>query len=282
MILNQARETNKVIKSDGTNYINPDFTKTMNIANPLLEKFDSYIISNFDVSVLKFDYENTYCDENHIWGLAPMHFNKNFHNSLFNRLRTIVSEDRVMQESLHNYDIPIDENLFKREVHRTKFEAQILLKNIKMRNIADSLKMYNLARIDLKNYGSKDNKIRLIEKTLPLSSITFPNWFKSDDGEGMVIESENGSINFRIECINDGILKIFLRGPDIRDKNRTRFPVYIDFFNLTINNELIFKENKLVWHDEPFVFEKEVKNTEIIDINVKWYPFNKFSEFIIK
>lgn len=51
VILNQARETNKVIKSDGTNYINPDFTKTMNIANPLLEKFDSYIISNFDVSV---------------------------------------------------------------------------------------------------------------------------------------------------------------------------------------------------------------------------------------
>lgn len=154
--------------------------------------------------VLKFDYDNTYCDENHMWGLAPMHFNKNFHNSLFNRLRTIVSEDRVMQESLYNYDILIDENLFKREVHRTKFEAQILLKNIKMRNIADSLKMYNLARIDLKNYGSKDNKIRLIEKTLPLSSITFPNWFKSDDGEGMVIESENGSINLELNVLMMG------------------------------------------------------------------------------
>ena len=81
VILIQARENNQVMKSDGTSYIYSDFTKTMSKANLLLEKLDSYIINNFNVSVLKFDYDNTYCDENHIWGFAPMHFCKNYHDS---------------------------------------------------------------------------------------------------------------------------------------------------------------------------------------------------------
>ena len=43
VILIEARENNQVMKSDGTIYINPNFTKTMNVANPLLEKLDEYI-----------------------------------------------------------------------------------------------------------------------------------------------------------------------------------------------------------------------------------------------
>ena len=83
----------------------------------------------------------------------------------------------------------------------------------------------------------------------------------------------------KFECINDGILKIFLRGPNIFDKNLVRFPVYIDFINFKVNGEQIFKESKLVWHDRPYVFEKEVKNSEIVDVHVEWLPFNKFSVF---
>lgn len=280
VILNQARETDKVMKSDGTSYINSDFTKTMNIANPLLEKLDSYIMNNFNVNVLKFDYDNTFCDENHIWGFAPMHYNKNYHSSIFNKIRNIVDEDKFMQKSLNNYNNHIfDVNSFKKELNRIKYETRILLKNIKRSNIAYSLKMYNTARIDVKNYGSNDNKIRLVQERLSLSEIHFPKWFKSDEGEGMVIESVNGCIDFSFECINDGLLKIFLRGIDIHDENLSRFPVYIDFINLRVNNELIFKESNLVWHDDPYIFEKEVKNSEIIDIHVEWLPLNKFSIF---
>ena len=95
----------------------------------------------------------------------------------------------------------------------------------------------------------------------------------------MIIESENGSIDIKFECINEGILKIFLRGQKILDKNLVRFPVYIDFINLKVNGEQIFKESKLVWHDRPYVFEKEVTNSEIVDVYVEWMPFNKFSVF---
>ena len=279
VILIQARENNQVMKSDGTSYIYSDFTKTMSKANPLLEKLDSYIINNFNVSVLKFDYDNTYCDENHIWGFAPMHFCKNYHNYLFNKLRNIISEDKLMNKSSNNYKRVFDEGSFKRDLNRTDFETRVLLKNIKKSNIASSLKIYNSARIDIKNYGSNENKRRLIEEILPSSSISFPDWFKSDEGEGMIIESENGSIDIKFECINEGILKIFLRGQDILDKNLVRFPVYIDFINLKVNGEQIFKESKLVWHDRPYIFEKEVKNSEIVDVHVEWLPFNKFSVF---
>ena len=280
VILNQARETDKVMKSDGTSYINSDFTNTMDVANPLLEKLDSYIMNNFNVNVLKFDYENTFCDENHIWGFAPMHYNKTYHSSIFNTLKNIVYEDNIYAKSSNNHKNHIfDENSFNKELNKTKFETLILLRNIKNSYIADSLKIYNRARIDVKNYGSKDNRIRLIEEKLPLSGIRFPEWFKSDDGEGMTIENENGSIDFKFECINDGLLKIFLRGIDIRDKNSNRFPVYIDFINLRVNNDLIFNQSELVWHDKPYIFEKEVKNSEIIDVHVEWLPFNKFSIF---
>lgn len=280
VILNQARETDKVMKSDGTSYINSDFTKTKNVANPLLEKLDSYIMNNFNVKVLKFDYENTFSEEDHIWGFAPMHYNNNYHKSLFYKLRNIVNENKFTQKFSNRHEnYFFDENSFKKELNRTKVETEILLKNIKKSEIADSLKIYTRARIDVKNYGSKDNKIKLVEESLPLSSISFPEWFKSDEGEGVVIESEKGVVDFKFECINDGFLKIFLRGQDIRDKNLIRFPVYIDFINLKINNELIFKESKLVWHDKPYIFEKKVKNSEIIDIHVEWLPFNKFSIF---
>ena len=278
VILIEARENNQVMKSDGTSYINPNFTKTMNVANPLLEKLDGYIINNFNVDVLKFDYGNTYCDENNVWGFAPMHFTKNFHNYLFNKLINIVSQDISIQKFSNNPKNRIfDEDSLKSELKRANFETQILLKNIKKSKVADLLIKYNSARIDVKNYGSLDNKIKLVDENFHLARIYFPEWFKSDEGEGMIIESEKNSINFRFECINDGILKIFLRGPDIYDKNQVRFPVYIDFTNLTINDELIFDENKLVWHDCPYIFEKEVKNSEIIDIHVNWLPFNKDS-----
>lgn len=278
VILIEARENNQVMKSDGTSYINPNFTKTMNVANPLLEKLDGYIINNFNVDVLKFDYGNTYCDENNVWGFAPMHFTKNFHNYLFNKLINIVSQDISIQKFSNNPKNRIfDEDSLKSELKRANFETQILLKNIKKSKVADLLIKYNSARIDVKNYGSLDNKIKLVDENFHLARIYFPEWFKSDEGEGMIIESEKNSINFRFECINDGILKIFLRGPDIYDKNQVRFPVYIDFTNLTINDELIFDENKLVWHDCPYIFEKEVKNSEIIDIHVEWLPFNKYS-----
>ena len=45
-----------------------------------------------------------------------------------------------------------------------------------------------------------------------------PNWFKNNEGVGIVLHSIKGSLDFQIECIQDGQLNIWLRGVDFRDK----------------------------------------------------------------
>ena len=277
VILNQARQTNQVMKSDGTCYIDDNFTRTKNEINPFLEKLDSYIIDNFNIKVIDFDYDNIYCDENHIWGLAAMHFTKNFHETIFEKLICIVNEEKIKQNVTSIKNIYFDEISFEKQLKRTKHETQILLKHMKNSNVSELLKIYNSARIDIKNYGSINNKICLIEKEFPLTRIYFPDWFKSNKGEGIVISSEKGNIDFKFKCVNDGLLRIFLRGPYSHDKNGIRFPIYIDFINFMVNDESIFRESKLVWHDEPYIFEKKVKHSEIIEIHVEWMPFSEYS-----
>ena len=71
VILNKGRQIDKVLKSDNTIYLKSKYTSRAKTNNPLLDKLDSYIEDNFDVYVIDFDYENTFLDENHLWGGHP-------------------------------------------------------------------------------------------------------------------------------------------------------------------------------------------------------------------
>lgn len=279
VVLNKARLVDKILKSDETINVNPEFTKRAELINPYLDKLDNYIEKNFDVFVIKFDYENTYLNENHIWGLQPVHYQDSFYYSFIEELKKIVNEKSTSQKKRNSNFNELDENYFKKELIRANFETKLLLENLKKKNLPENLKIYNTGRVDVKNFGSKDNKLIVIESNIPLAENNFPDWFKNDDGEGLVILNHNSPINLKIKCINDGILRIYLRGPDVRDKNRNRFPVYIDFTDFRVNNEVILNNNHLVWHDTPLIFEKNVKNLEIINIHVEWLPFNYLSTY---
>ncbi len=276
VILNKGRYVDKVLKSDKTTYVHPIYTSQSNIINPIIEKLDSYISDNFDVYTIEFDYENIYLDEEHMWGFAPVHYHTNYHYSLIEKLKNFAYIDDLNNEKpkIVGND---EKEKFEKELKKANFETRLFLKHIKNNNPMNNLSFYNQARIDMKNHGTKDNRIEVINTIIPLHNLNFPNWLKNEEGEGLMIRSEKGSIDIKIKCINDGILKISLRGPDIRDKNSNRFPVYIDYTNFTVNNEPILKENTLVWHDTPFLFKKEVKNSEILDLHVEWLPFNESS-----
>lgn len=278
VVINMGRQTDKIMKSDGTIYTNSNFTPNKNIINPLLDKFDSYIINNFDVDVIEWDNKKIYGDENHVWGVSPVHYTKDYYYSLIDKLKFICQKDTSEIDNHSTNKYFCEEYSFKDDLNKINFETRILLKNIKNTNTNsfDSLNFYKRGRIDVKNFGSKYNKLEIIENE-EINSIDFPNWLKTDEGEGFLVQSEKGVIDLKFKCINDGFLKIYLRGPDIRDKNNFRFPVYIDFTNFKVNDELIFKDNKLVWFDDPYLFKKEVKDLEIIDIHVEWLPFNSLS-----
>lgn len=281
VILNKSRQVDKVQKANKTTYINHDFSFNASIINPLLDKLDSYIINNYDVHVLDFDYENTFVDENHLWGIGPVHYSKNHYYSLIEDIKNIIHDDNLKKEASQSknkffYEEELlSKSTLTKNLKRANFETRVLLKNIKCKNINDALKFYNRARIDIKNFGQRNNKIEIIEYDANNSKVASPNWFKSNEGEGVIIENEKGFLDLKIRCIHDGTLKIYLRGPDIYDKNHNRFPVYIDYTYFRINDSLIFNnDNILVWHNQPYLFKKEVKNSEIINIHLKWSPFN--------
>jgi hypothetical protein len=137
--------------------------------------------------------------------------------------------------------------------------------------------VYNTCRIDIKNKGNNNN-IKFIENSDNLV-IKEPLWFKDKTGIGYTIENNKNSLNLKIKCIGNGEINIILRGPDIRDKNNNRFPVYIDYTNFVINNKNILNKHQLVCHDKPYIYKKNVKNGEIINLYIKWLPFNKNSTY---
>ena len=141
------------------------------------------------------------------------------------------------------------------------------------------LMKYFTARIDIKNTGNVQNNIFIISLDDLSAKINYPSWFENHDGKGMVIQSDSGVMDFELKCVNDGILKIWLRGIDYRDKNDNRFPIYIIYTNFSINDTEILKENKVVSHDDFYLFEQKVEDSEIIKIHIEWVHFNENSEF---
>ena len=142
---------------------------------------------------------------------------------------------------------------------------------VKFQNL---LMKYFTARIDIKNTGNVQNNIFILSQDDLNANINYPSWFENDDGKGMVIESKLGELDLELKCVNDGILKIWLRGIDYRDKNDNRFPIYIIYTNFSINDTEILKENKVVSHDDFYLFEQKVEDSEIIKIHLEWMPFN--------
>ena len=152
--------------------------------------------------------------------------------------------------------------------------------NIEFKNY-ESLKKYLQCRIDIKNLGSKDNDIVLMESNDPLQDFYNPDWFKDNDGIGYVLQSNTGSLNLSFKCINDGKIQIGFKGMDYKDKKGNRMPIYIDYTEIFVDDENLVSGSKVCWHDDPFIFQKNVKNGQIVKIQVKWRPINVNSIFSI-
>ena len=106
-----------------------------------------------------------------------------------------------------------------------------------------------------------------------------PSWFKDDYGQGCHVEGSDKKLNLKFQCVNKGTLKIYLRGVDYRDEENIRYPVYVNFTTFKINDKLIFQENKLICHDQPYEFEIVSDDKDMFEIYLEfktifdYYPF---------
>ena len=82
----------------------------------------------------------------------------------------------------------------------------------------------------------------------------------------------------KIKCINEGSLRIAARGIHFLDKDNNKFPIYINIDEFYLNGDLMI-ENKVVWHDEPYIIFKDVEDSEIVNVKIYWSPVNKNSLF---
>ena len=123
---------------------------------------------------------------------------------------------------------------------------EFLKENMDVDSFIQSLLIkYVTARIDIKNIGNEDNSIEIISNSDLDAKINFPEWLKDETGSGLTIQSDKCFLYLELKCINDGTLNIKLKGIDTRDKNDKRFPIYIDYMKLAINDEDYLNNNKL-------------------------------------
>lgn len=129
----------------------------------------------------------------------------------------------------------------------------------------------NKSRIDIINLGNKTNSVEIIEDKPTFSRYEYPKFLKKENGSGTVLETSVEEINFKIKCINNGTVKIYLK--DINHKENKNIK-NIEYYSVLINNEEYLNENLICSFKKPYLIEKEVKDNEIIDVKIKWKGIN--------
>ncbi len=355
VILNKSRATSRVLKSDGSCYIDEDFQEIADFYNPLLEILENYMETNHDVLVIDCT-DDIFANEDHIWGYSPFHLYDNFYNNAFEKILEAINDDQVNNKQLNgvnsskhinsnsklnqesdnlkkssanpklNEYLEIKKYLFEEasvdtnfiDVSRLKDYFKYISKNnfentnlnlqeysfnelIKINKCivenkdllweenkqieneinshyfdenANFLKKFLESRIDIKNYGDETNNIIILNDDNQSLNITQPSWFTDEEGIGTLVNSVKGDLDLSFKCVNDGKLVLGFRSVDFKDKSGNRIPIYIDYTEIVVNDEIIVDESQMAWHDAPFIFEKKVKDGEIINIKAKWEPIS--------
>jgi len=129
---------------------------------------------------------------------------------------------------------------------------------------------YMTARIDIKNFNTENNGIEIVRNTDSAARVQFPAWFKNAQGQGVVVHSTKGFIEFVVKCLGNGNLKINLRGMDCRDKNNKRIPVWVNYVKFEIDGKSIFADSHLAWHDQPYTYNMSVADGQVVHVCVAW------------
>ncbi|WP_346661700.1 DUF6270 domain-containing protein [uncultured Methanobrevibacter sp.] len=267
VILNGSRSVYKYL-NNGKILSNSNFKK-LSYINNFRDTLDSYILNNFDVEFLPFD-DTTLYDANYLFGAHHTHYESKYFEEKTQQLNDIIRRNECIP---WNDSININ--------YRKNFRKCILLNwnNIKLKQKIYDLKFpkiflkYVTARIDIKNEGSVTNDVKILENSDSESIIMNPGWYKNDLGIGTQVQCNKGVINLKIKCVNDGVLKIILRGIDYCNETDKRSPIFINFTDFNVNGNDILLKTVSACHDDPIIFKKDVKDSEILDIFVKWVPF---------
>lgn len=197
-----------------------------------------------------------------------MEFKKDFLMTTSKNFNQMIKDNEFDPTLLDEYDQNILKWIIEKpnEYYQYKYE-------LKEENY-DYLRKFIECRIDFKNQGSPDNNWILLDCNDPLVDVYQPNWFNDDKGIGSIVRSINGYLDLTFKCVNDGNLVIKFRGIDYKDSEGNRIPIFVDYSELIIDDVTIVSGSVVSWHDDPFVYEQEVTDGQIINLKIRWLPLN--------
>ena len=144
------------------------------------------------------------------------------------------------------------------------------------------LKQLSQMRIDIKNFGTKENKVSIQAHN---NTITAPGWFKNAQGEGCILAGYENRGQVKIRAIKDGRLELKFMGPDKRFENE-RFPVWSDYKSIKIDGREVLSSPVAVWHDEAWFYKMPVKDGQeiLVEYERQTHPYSRehLKETILK
>ena len=78
-----------------------------------------------------------------------------------------------------------------------------------------------------------------------------------------------------LRCIGVGVLNVDLKGILRVTADGKRMPYWITFTSMRINGENILSKPVDVWHDQPLMCKKKVRDGEMLELEVMWQPCMK-------
>ena len=189
---------------------------------------------------------------------------------------TVDDENLVSGSKVFWHDNPFNfqKNVKDGQIVKITVKWRPISANSIFRIVSDSQRLLNTltnCRIDIKNRGKYDNNIKIINCS-ESCDVSSPKWFNDNFGIGSVLTSNEGNLDVSFECINDGNLYVAFRGLDLRNREGEMIPIFIEYHEIKIDDEYFIPENKITWHNKPLIFNKKVKNGQIVNIKVKWAP----------
>ena len=247
-----------------------DTRKYVDIDNVSSNEIKDFYERSFISTYIYHRYVSMYSE--HTYYLANNRLkNEKFHR--FDDVHAILAICKVLDDVTDNQNVKKNTYEYLLNVSNTPQHVVAIEEEFKKNNYT-ILNRYLTARIDLKNSGSELNEIKIIQISDKNAYIVVKPVFMKKNGNGCVIQSFAGKLEFSVKCICSGTFSILLRGQYLPDKNGKAIPICIDYKSLNINNKNVFGEMITACHDRPFRYSKKVEDGEIITINVEWRPYD--------
>lgn len=227
---------------------------------------NSYLILDYGVNTdIKSQYQEFFnkieemtFGKNDLSNKFKIMFNYNDHSSNYIELYKLIEKISLLMDVEYND-------------YQNKFITKYYdYSKVSLKHKSELIK-YVTCRVDVKNFGV-NNSIEFLKSSDKSVYKIKPNWFNTVEGEGMVFESVVGNLDLEFKCINSGLLKIFLRSKYYNVHTSKTLPIYINYHKMSLNGEDIINNDTIIWHNQPFIFEKNVKDGEIIKLHIEWSP----------